>query len=194
MQLTGNKEKDSEYYDGLYLRGFTAAEYYPIYKFALQILKSFPSPRVLELGCGLGDMAKMIMAEGISYRGFDYSEEAIKRCKNLCPQGDFRVGNIYNDNDYKPFDYNTVIALEVLEHVDDMQIFRSIPPGVRLIASVPNFKDKAHLRIYEDIKEDIIERYWPYFQVLAIKTFKGNSPGTDYEANVHLFHGIKMLS
>lgn len=194
MFVTGHEEKEAGYYTDIYSRGYNTAGYYPLYRAVLKVIQGLPSARILELGCGIGDLGKMIIEAGHTYRGFDFSEEAIAQCRRLCPQGDFRVGNVYNSADYLPPDYNVVIALEVLEHVDDLQVIRNIPPGVRVIGSVPDYDDVAHLRLYRDVRKDIIEHYSPYMQIVEVGTATGRNNTTGVEQKIHLFRGIRTLS
>jgi hypothetical protein len=51
------------------------------------------------------------------------------------------------------------ICSEVLEHLaDDRAVISAVPTGHRLILSVPNFHDHAHVRVFADFN-DIRERY-----------------------------------
>lgn len=81
MIYTGNQEKNADYYDQIYKNGYNTANYNSLYKEVINILANLNNPRVLELGCGLGDLGIKIMDKGWSYRGFDFSQEAINICK-----------------------------------------------------------------------------------------------------------------
>ena len=194
MVVTGHVEKAADYYSDIYRRGYNTSGYYPLYQAVLQIIRRFPHPRVLELGCGIGDLGRMIIGAGYPYRGFDFSEEAIGQCRRLCPQGCFRVGNIYDPEAYLPHDYSVVVAMEVLEHVDDLRVMASIPAGARVIASVPDFDDIAHLRLYRHIQKDIIDYYAPYVQVLEVATAVKHNAVSGIEQKIHFFHGIRVVS
>jgi 2-polyprenyl-3-methyl-5-hydroxy-6-metoxy-1,4-benzoquinol methylase len=193
MIVTGHDEKKAEYYNDIYRSGYDTAGYIPLYQLIIKMLKNISSPRILELGCGIGDLAGMIIEEGYPYRGFDFSETAIDQCKALCPSGNFQVGDIYNADNYQPVDYSTVIALEVLEHVDDLKVMEDIPAGARLIASVPDYDDAAHLRLYRDIQIDIIERFRPYLHVVEVATATSNNAHSGVKQSIHIFSGIKIL-
>jgi len=192
--LTGHSEKDAEYYNGIYRQGYDTSGYRPLYDVVLGILRQIRSPRVLELGCGLGDLGRMIIDEGYPYRGFDFSPEAIGQCRRLSPGADFAVGDIYDPEVYRPIDYNTVVALEVLEHVDDLRVMDMIPPGARFIASVPDYDDAAHLRLYRDIQRDIIDRFRPYLHVVDVATASADNASTGARQSIHIFSAIRILS
>jgi len=168
MIFTGNKEKKSDYYDEIYKKGYNTDRYTFLYSTIMNLIDKTPNPRILELGCGLGDLGRMIIEKGYAYRGFDFSHEAIKICKEKCPTGNFYVGDVYNKKSFEPEDYNKVIALEVFEHVDDLKVLKNIQPGTEIFASVPDYDDVAHLRLYKDWKKDIIEYYKPFIHVYEI--------------------------
>lgn len=194
MFVTGHAEKQADYYSDIYKRGYDTAMYLPIYRAVMQMIGRVSHPRVLELGCGIGDLGRMIIEAGYPYRGFDFSAEAVGQCRRACPEGCFRVGNVYNPDDFLPYDYNVVVALEVLEHVDDLRVTAMIPAGARMIASVPDYDDVAHLRLYRDVQKDIIEYFAPYLHIIEVVTAVGRNAATGAEQKIHLFHGIRLLT
>ena len=188
MHYTGNAEKSSEYYDAIYSDGYSTAAYQGLYQHVTKTIKNIKSASVLEIGAGLGDLGKMLVDENISYRGFDFSEEGIKLCQKLCPESKFWVGDAYNEDNYLPHDYNVVVALEVLEHLDDIFIMKQLPPNTHFIGSVPNHDDNAsHLRLCEDPKKDIIERFAPFMKVTEMYGLAGSK---DPSMILYLFHGV----
>lgn len=194
MLLTGNDEKHGNYYDEIYARGYNTAGYYPLYQGILATLDSLESPRVLEIGCGVGDLGKLISDRGYAYRGFDFSEEAVRCSRELCPEANFRQGDAYDKTNYEPHDYNVAIALEVLEHVDDFKVIENVPPGVRFIGSVPDYNDVAHLRIYQDPQRDIIERFKPYLSILDVKALESKNINTGKKQTIYVFYGIRKAA
>jgi ubiquinone/menaquinone biosynthesis C-methylase UbiE len=80
--------------------------------------------RILEVGCGPGDLAARLLDTGpanpshpIDYTGIDVSEGAIAAAREASPHRDFRVASAYA----LPFDdasFDMVIACEVLEHLE----------------------------------------------------------------------------
>ena len=127
MIYTENKEQPAKYYDDIYSNDYSTKAYQQLYKFVVNMIKRIDNPSVLEIGCGLGDLGKMIVDENIVYRGFDFSEVGIKQCHQLSPDTNFWVGDAYDPQNYQPQDYNTVVSLEVLEHLDDIKNYRTTP-------------------------------------------------------------------
>ncbi|KAA3636364.1 MAG: class I SAM-dependent methyltransferase [Calditrichaeota bacterium] len=188
MIITENKEQPASYYDAIYANDYSTAAYQELYKFVMGMILKIENPSVLEIGCGLGDIGKMIHDASIPYRGFDFSTVGIEKCKQLCPETNFFVGDAYNIENYQPEDYNVVIALEVLEHLDDMQIIRMLPPKTHFIGSIPNHDDNAsHLRLCQDPEKDIKERFSRYMDVVEMYGLGGSK---DPSMMLYLFHGI----
>jgi SAM-dependent methyltransferase len=192
MITTPHDEKGHQYYDSIYARGYATHGYYPLYDQIIKIIEKDDMPhRVLEIGCGVGDLGKLIVERGHQYRGFDFSPVAVECCCALCPQADFRVGDAYNPASYLPHDYDTAVALEVLEHLDDLRMIENIPLGVRLIASVPDYDDVAHLRLYQDSKRDILERFKPLLHVTEILSLVGKGRAGESKT-VYFFQGVRV--
>jgi 2-polyprenyl-3-methyl-5-hydroxy-6-metoxy-1,4-benzoquinol methylase len=150
-------EKAAFYYDQVYTAGYAIDHMQPVYNAVLAILESLKPPiHVLEVGCGLGLFGEMVVDAGFKYRGFDFSIEAIRRCpnrirsmvgrRNAYHRATFRVG------------HNVVVAIEVMEHLQDLEVVNMIAPDTICIFTLPNYTDEAHLRTYKD--EKFIRQYY----------------------------------
>jgi predicted TPR repeat methyltransferase len=53
---------------------------------------------LLDVGCGLGDLCIELRRRGISasYTGLDLLEKMVNEARRRCPEGDFRVGNLFD--------------------------------------------------------------------------------------------------
>ncbi len=72
---------------------------------------------VLEMGCGNGSLAGMLLDEGYAMTGIDPSESGIQIARAGWPGGRFEVGSAYDDGLVERYGrFAVVISLEVVEH------------------------------------------------------------------------------
>ncbi len=173
------QEKNNIYYDkvyqwgglnGNYFRKPEESHYFPIWKKVIKILNM--DSIIADFGCGVGQFAQLVISNGLNYAyGVDFSETAIEMAKERNSRNCFYLANLYDESSFRIKDYNTAILLEVLEHVEhDYQILSYLPDGVRVIFSIPNFHDPAHLRTFDYVT--IKERYESILDITDITTFK----------------------
>lgn len=126
---TGHKEANRDYFDALKAL-FAAA------------LPEAPNWRILEVGCGNGDVLRSLSPRcGL---GLDLSEEMIAVAQSRHADQShlsFQVGDAENLPEDTPYD--AVILPDLLEHVSDWrralsQAARRVRPGGRLALSTPN--------------------------------------------------------
>jgi len=146
------------------------SKYYPLWKELVRKLEGFELDTVLEVGCGTGELGKMI--EGMEYIGIDISSEAIKLSwkKKLhtfvwdAMELSFLLEHVFYDKKIEAF-----IFSEVLEHlVYDKEVLKQIPKKRGLFITVPDFKHKAHVRRFKT-QEDVEKRYSEFFSGYSIK-------------------------
>lgn len=188
--VTGHAEKGADYYDDIFSRDYNEQTRDFLYKQVFEKLMALENPRVLEVGCGTGYLARMIIEKGIAYRGFDFSAEAVRKALQFSPNGEFRVADAYIPESYLPVDYNAIICMEVLEHVDDLALLKNLPAGVHFIATVPDFDDVAHLRLYTDPERDIKQRYAPFMDVREIQDIPCFNPARKKNVHIYMFSAI----
>jgi 2-polyprenyl-3-methyl-5-hydroxy-6-metoxy-1,4-benzoquinol methylase len=106
---------------------------------------------VLEIGCGEGDLAAMLVIAGAWYHGIDYSEEAIKKARSKYPEVMFSASVDYKDLDFvfkewgEYYKYDRIVMQGVLEHLDEpfrelkWMIDNLLKPGGDVITSSPCF-------------------------------------------------------
>jgi ubiquinone/menaquinone biosynthesis C-methylase UbiE len=113
-------------------------------RFALQIVEAaLPyGSKILDAGCGPGEMAAKLMQRGYEVWGLDIAEAMVRRARERCGVNRFRVGDI----ERIPFPDNTfdgVVCLGVLEYLDTdakalREIERVLKPGGMAVVSTPN--------------------------------------------------------
>src|SRR5262249_6586501 len=99
---------------------------------------------VIELGCGEGDLTRLIRDRGLVVTGVDINDEKIRRARELYPDIPFLLEDIRN-LELPAEEFDTVVLAEVLEHVNDdvgaeilARAWSLLKRGGRLIVSVPN--------------------------------------------------------
>jgi SAM-dependent methyltransferase len=117
-------------------KGFVAGNYFDKYRsrnplhralvggflLAARELANVAAPtRVLEVGCGSGDLAaRLFPASGdlsVDYTGVDISPEEVARARERYPAGRFHVAPAY-DLPFPDRHFDLVVVCEVLEHLD----------------------------------------------------------------------------
>jgi len=166
------KEKEASYYDNIFQSDpmfnvdYKDSVYYVHWTQVIKFLGRNYDAKILEIGCGTGQLAEYIRDEGFTnYLGFDFSTLAIKKARERVNSYNFFVGNAL---EVGPFERNfdIVICLEVLEHVtEDLQVLRNIPIGKSIIFSIPNFNAESHVRWF--VTERQIKKR--YYKLLDIK-------------------------
>ena len=153
-----------DYYDRMYAEDDRTYEeplsspYYPLYRRVVEFANTPETALVLEVGCGSGVLANMLVGAGLSYRGFDFSEIAVEKAKALVPETQFFIGDATDPAAYVG-DYDTIVCCEVLEHIEaDLQAISLWARGARCICSVPNFDYESHVRFFGSEKE-VVARY-----------------------------------
>lgn len=181
------KEKDASWYDAVYS---TSAEYHrdhedsvyvPVWNAIIRRLRTAETETVLDLGCGPGQLAAYLRAEGFTrYTGVDFSATAIEQARARCPDLTFHVAdlNVFDLSSLFPVD--AVIATEVLEHIKgDLDLLRRLPSGTRFVGSVPTFNAESHVR-YFPTRADAMRRYRSVFETLEVDAIETTNGATLY--------------
>lgn len=156
---------------GEYIKHYKESFYYPVWQNIVRYVRQVEKPKILEIGCGAGQLAHLLYDEGFKdYKGIDIDTEMIEIAKNNSPQS-FVLADIRNKEIY-PADYNTVIATEVLEHLEnDLEIFKNIKKGINFLFSIPSFKCDGHLRWFNSAPE-ILLYYFDYLHIKELRRLK----------------------
>lgn len=150
VQKTKHKEEPAEYYDSIYKSAYRTgiydtARFGAVYNAVMEYLPE--SVNILEVGCGTGELGRRLVIAGHDYEGFDFSPVALEK-HSLCTLCRVWCGNAYDEDNWLNVPYNTLIAVEVFEHLDDLRILKFVPPGTQVVFSVPDFSSRSHLRTY----------------------------------------------
>lgn len=165
-----NKEYYNNFFrnDKSYSEHYSVSRYLPLWKRVISLLNGYINPKILELGCGTGQFAEMLYDHGYrNYVGIDYSDVGIEMALNRCNQ-QFIIDDIRNKI---TFDYDMVLCLETLEHVEhDYEVISNIKKGSHIILTVPSFGAESHARFFKNIDE-INDRYKAYIEFELLEKF-----------------------
>lgn len=147
----------ADYYDQLFEVGgyggvhdlpYLHSAYLPLYRGVLRALCRMEARAVLEVGCGPGAFAHLLMDRTmIAYAGFDFSGVAIEKARRRTGKSEsFFVGDALSAESYK-HPYDTIVCTEVLEHIEaDLEVIENWRSGANCVCSVPNFDAHSHVR------------------------------------------------
>jgi SAM-dependent methyltransferase len=110
-------------------------------KYADTLRPAKPGARVLDVGCGVGQVVARLTKSGYEAHGVDVSEPNIARARKFSDRCQLYDGKRLPFSDHH---FASVGALNVLEHVDEPEAFlrelvRVAAVGGRVIVSSPNF-------------------------------------------------------
>lgn len=113
------------------------------YALVIESCGSLSAKRALDVGCGLGTLARGLHALGARVHGIDYVESTIVALR----KSDLGIDWTHEDVSFPSSDllarrYDVICACEVLQHVDPEQTLRMLwnllEPGGRLVGFVPH--------------------------------------------------------
>ncbi|MGZ0172125.1 MAG: class I SAM-dependent methyltransferase [Planctomycetales bacterium] len=169
--LRVGEQKDSSWYDTVFAgsdefkKHYTESVYYAGWTIICDRLVRHKVTSILDIGCGPGQFASLLSesAGHVQYLGLDFCAEAIRMAEAVCPARSFLVADVFVDRNLEDLDYDAVVSLEFLEHVDDdIPVLQRIRPGTLFIGSVPNFPSASHVRHFTSA-EEVTERYGHLF-------------------------------
>ena len=134
--------------------------------------------KVLDIGCGVGQVVRRLMESGYEAHGVEVSEPNVAKAKKVS-----KLCQLY-DGVRLPFKNNTFDsagALNVLEHVEQPEAFitelvRIVKPGGRIILSSPNFFRAIGFRDYHPRMRGIINKYKNWQRLRAKRRQIANNP------------------
>ncbi|MSU62670.1 MAG: methyltransferase domain-containing protein [Pedosphaera sp.] len=129
-----------------------------------------PGARVLDVGCGAGQVVGRLTEAGFEAHGVDVSEPNIERARKFSSRCQMYDGK------HLPFPdrhFASAGALNVLEHVEEPEAFihelvRVVEPGGRVLISSPNFFRVLGFRDYHPKMRGLGNK-WRNFQRLLAK-------------------------
>jgi SAM-dependent methyltransferase len=171
-------EAGPEFYDGTFEAKdhwrvhYSNSPWYYIWTVLTDRLTSGDDPAVLDIGCGSGQLAKMLSDRGVrSYVGFDFSPKRIEWARDQVPEFTFVEADAHKTDLFDEGDYDSVVCTEFLEHVDgDVEVVARIRSGTRFLGTVPDFGGGSHVRFFRSA-EEVEDRYASAFREFKVDTF-----------------------
>jgi 2-polyprenyl-3-methyl-5-hydroxy-6-metoxy-1,4-benzoquinol methylase len=162
----------SDFYDRMHADAddeVTSRRYAALFRKVVTSVLQHGSRSVLEVGCGGGFLARMLLREYTgAYRGFDFSTVAAHNAglRTGLPEL-FAVGDALDAQCYAG-DYDTIVCTEVLEHIDaDLEVVRLWRAGTWCVCSVPNFDYDGHVRFFNTARQ-VATRYGELIDIAYI--------------------------
>jgi SAM-dependent methyltransferase len=110
-------------------------------RFALAHVR--PGDRVLDLGCGAGELTAALAAAGADVVGVEVAEAALRRARGAHPTLRFALAPLDGPLPLDDTGFDVVWSSEVIEHVADTarwlsEVRRVLVPGGRLLLTTPS--------------------------------------------------------
>lgn len=135
-------EQQQRYYELGRSYWWLAGKYRIIHDVLLRLLPKGARPRLLDLGCGPGNMLDFLAGHGDVF-GSDFSADALRFCRGRQHQRVFRAD--FHRLPLLPGSFDVVTCIDVIEHLADdrraiAELFQAVRPGGHLIVTVPAFQ------------------------------------------------------
>lgn len=149
-------------------------------KYADTLRPERPGTRVLDVGCGVGQVVRRLSEAGFEAYGVEVSEPSVAKAR----AAGLRCA-LY-DGRHLPFPdrhFASVGALNVLEHVEEPEAFlaelvRVAEPGGRVVVSSPNFFRALGWRDYHPAMRGLVNKWRNLRRLLAKRRQMRRAPDT----------------
>jgi SAM-dependent methyltransferase len=134
-------EQQERYYELGKSYWWLAGKYRIIHDVLLRLLPAGGATRLLDLGCGPGNMLDFLAGHGTVF-GSDFSADALRFCRGRRHERVFRAD--FHRLPLREKSFDVVTAIDVIEHLQDdtraiAELFQIVRPGGHLVVTVPAF-------------------------------------------------------
>lgn len=182
---THEGQQDSDFYDRTFdaddywRRHYTEVDHYCCWTVLVDRLRSHGARRLLEIGCGTGQLACALRDAGIldAYCGFDFSGHRLSHARTVCPEWRFEIADAFKTDLFDTFDYDAALSTEFLEHVEgDLDVLARLRSGTFFVGTVPNYAFVSHVRYFASSAQ-VSERYAPLLDRIDVVPISLNGSG-----------------
>ncbi len=143
-----------------------------------------PGERVLDLGCGAGEIAAALAAAGARVTGVEVAQAAVDRARREHPELDVRLAEIDGPLPFDDCSFDVVWSSEVIEHVADTarwlsEARRVLVPAGRLLLTTPNH---SRLRLAVGGIERFSEPLGDHLHLYTARSLRGLLDDFDFDA------------
>jgi SAM-dependent methyltransferase len=129
-------------------------------EFLFEAARLQPGVRCLELGCGTGEFTARLVQSGCTLTAVDISEASVERCRERVGEhAEVLVGNIETGEGLEGREFDAVVGVSVLHHVDVEACLSAIGalvrPGGRFAFTEPN---RANPQVWAERRFEPIRR------------------------------------
>ncbi len=185
------KETNFNEYWSHALAGHLAKDYERLFQHYLK-----PGSKLLEAGCGVGQVVLAMRARGFDCYGLDYAEKIITTLNKRFPDVPFHCGDIRN-LPYPDATFDGYISLGVIEHFlegqDGMlqEAARIVKPGGYIFVSVPALNSFRKLKIRHGGYQKIASM--PFFEsCISLEELENLLRNSGFEPIEHSFQNPVM--
>ncbi len=155
----------------------------PIRRRALALAQIEPDQRVLDIGCGRGEMVLACALRGAQVIGVDFSPHAVRLARQLLDKFNVRAATAIVQMDainlgFTPNQFDCILMLDLVEHISEerlrplmRQCHRLLKPGGRLV--IHTGPTREFIRYGQHVKR-LIAR-WRRQPVPAVVTWEGEA-------------------
>jgi SAM-dependent methyltransferase len=149
-------------------------------KYTDYLKPSEPGARVLDVGCGVGQVVGRLTQAGYEAHGVDVSEPNIQRARRFSSRCQLYEGKRLPFPDAY---FASAGALNVLEHVEEPEAFirelvRVVQPGGRVLISSPNFLRVIGFRDYHPKMRGVAQKWSNWKRLLEKRRQMREAPET----------------